>query len=296
MISAVINGIVVAGGWALLLGKGMPAYAVATHQLGYSLVALLLTAFTGLAVRYRERLIDSRAETTRLDLLMERLTRANLNYQEYAKSIQEFSIESERKRITRDIHDIVGYTLTNNITMMEAITDTMRTNPLGVPSLVSAARSNSEEGLARVREALHLLRETKIPYPTGLRAIDRLTTVFERATGVDVEFAYSELAWRFCGDIDSALYHVVQESLVNSFRHGKATRVRVFLEDEGARVRLSIKDNGEGKLEYTEGIGLLGMRERIEAVGGTFSARSKPWGFEVSVAVPKERPQDGSHG
>jgi len=82
----------------------------------------VVTAIAFLMVSYRERLIDSEGEVARLDGLVERLVHSNVRYQEYAKMVEEASTENERKRIIRDIHDIVGYTLTNNITMMEAIT------------------------------------------------------------------------------------------------------------------------------------------------------------------------------
>lgn len=247
---------------------------------------VFLGLFAALMVRYRERLIDYQTEAARLDGLVDRLTRANLRYQEYAKSVEESSTESERKRITRDIHDIVGYTLTNNITMMEAITDMMRINPLGVAHLVDVARQNAQEGLARAREALHQLRREDFGYPRGREAVERLLKVFEHATGVRTEFAYSDVAWDFAEDVDSALYHIVQESLMNSFRHGKASVIRLFLSREGGRIVLRIRDNGTGTDGIVEGIGLSGMRERMEKLGGALNAGNAPGGFDVIAAVP----------
>jgi signal transduction histidine kinase len=255
---------------------------------GYGGIAVLVTFFASVMVWYRSLLIDAHKEVERLDLLVDRLTRANLQYQEYAKIVGEASVETERKRITRDIHDIVGYTLTNNITMMEAITDMMNINPLGVAHLVNSARENAQEGLARVREALGVLREAEVPYPTGFAALQRLILVFRKATGVNVEVAFSEIQWEFPLEVETTLYHIVQESLVNSFRHGQASQVRIFLSKTEGSLVLKISDNGLGADVLKEGIGLAGMRERVERLGGALRAGSFLGGFDVTVTVPQQ--------
>ena len=167
-----------------LLGNGKTLGAVLLSVGESAIFGALLAFFCSLMTTYRERYINMNAENMRLDALIDRLSRANLEYQEYANSIHEASTEAERKRITRDIHDIVGYTLTNNITMMEAVTDIMRVNPLGVASIVRAARENAEEGLDRIREALHMLRAQEVIYPTGIDALERMIATFKRATFV----------------------------------------------------------------------------------------------------------------
>lgn len=269
---------------------GTPPVETALVIASYLVAATSVLVFCGGLIRYRELFIKSRVEIERLDRLVDRLSRANIEYQEYAKAVEEESAELERKRITRDIHDIVGYTLTNNITMMEAIIDMMRVNPLGVGSLVRSARENAEEGLARIRESLHLLRDREISFPTGIAAVRKLIAVFQRGTGVRVELQDpTGVGWHFDGEVDFALYHVIQESLMNAFRHGRATTVLVILGQEFDRYRLTIRDNGMGTTDgIAEGIGLKGMRERLEKVGGTLAAASLPDGFSVIATVPKQ--------
>ena len=121
-----------------------------------------------------------------------------------------------------------------------------------------------------------------------MKAIDRLSTVYQYATGVSIDFAFSEVDWAFGDETDAALYHVVQESLVNSFRHGKATRVRVFLNRDKGDIVMAIKDNGTGAARYDEGIGLAGMRERVAGLGGCLETNSGRGGFEVVVKIPAE--------
>ncbi len=285
LLSAVANGIILIIRGFALCSHGLGARSVMEQELTYTLALAALTVLASGVVLYREHLIDYQKENERLDGLVDRLTRANVGYQEYAKSVEETSIEGERKRITRDIHDIVGYTLTNNITMMEAITDMMNINPLGVGHLVKLARNNAQEGLSRVREALHLLRGREIEYPKGLRAVERIARQFELATGVRVEFAFSEVPWDFPEELDSLLYHLVQVSLVNSFRHGKASLIRMFLARRGDTIEFKISDNGAGASEFVEGIGLSGMRERLARLGGSLLAGPVTGGFEVTAVV-----------
>jgi signal transduction histidine kinase len=288
LFSALVNGIILLVRGFVLSSHGAGVRSVIEQELAYALIFAALTALASGIVLYREHLIGHRKENERLDGLVDRLTRANLNYQEYAQRVEEASIDGERKRITRDIHDIVGYTLTNNITMMEAITDMMNINPLGVSHLVKLARTNAQEGLTRVREALHLLRGREVEYPTGLRGIERLVRQFEVATGVRVESAFTEVQWNFPEELDSVLYHLVQESLVNSFRHGKASLIRMFLARREDAVEFKISDNGVGASEFREGIGLSGMRERLTRLGGSLSAGPVDGGFEVTATVKME--------
>jgi signal transduction histidine kinase len=79
---------------------------------------------------------------------------------------------------------------------------------------------------------------------------------------------------------------VVQESLMNSFRHGKASRVRIFLRRQDEDIVLKVSDNGMGAAIFVEGIGLAGMRERLGKLGGTLSARGVAGGFDVIASVP----------
>ena len=287
LFASLFNGIILSIRAFVLSRSAFEAQEVVSYEIELGLFLFLVTITTCLMVFYREKLIDSQSEAIRLDGLVDRLTKANLGYQEYAKTIEESSADNERKRVSRDIHDVVGYTLTNNITMMEAIKDMMRINPLGIASLVNSARENAEEGLARVREALHLLRGQRISYPKGRRAIEKLIFVFEQATGVVVELSLDNATWEYSPEVEFALYHVIQESLINAFRHGKASKIRIFFNTDLDTVTLKIRDNGGGSGQFKEDIGIAGMRERIEQLGGNLSAHAIADGFEVTASVQK---------
>jgi len=271
---------------AFMAGQGIAPGDAFFGQIDFLFLGFFLVASTSLGARYREELIRVTREKTRLDETAVKLTRLNLQYQDFAASAAETAMEDERKRITRDIHDVVGYTLTNNIAMMEAATDMMRRNPFGVPALINTARENAQEGLDLIRDALYRLRANEAQTPGGLRAVTRMCRVFERATGVKVRLELGNAAWSYGEALDSALYHLVQESLINSFRHGRAGTVTVQIAERDGNVHAAIGDDGVGASAFREGIGLRGMRERIEALGGGVSFDGAHGGFAVQARIP----------
>jgi signal transduction histidine kinase len=263
-------------------------------QLPLFLFGILVSIFGSTMTRFRESTADLLEEKERLTNSVVQLTRANSAYQEYAVRANETAAKAERQRITSDIHDIVGYTLTNNIMLLEAAQDLMQDNPLGLPTIIETARANSEEGLERVRAALYQLRRQEAPSSSGLQAIHRLASVFEQATAIVVKCEYGDLPWKRSERIDSTLYHLVQESLVNAFRHARATEVRINFHCVGDSVVVRIADDGPGGQKGgPEGIGIRGMRERVSALGGSFRAESTIHGFLVEATLPIGAITDG---
>lgn len=283
----------------VMAGGGATGFSLTASALDLAFALCLLASALVLMVRFRERLIDSQAENDRLQDAVDRLTEVNLRYQEYARTVEASSTEEERKRIIYDIHDIVGATLTNIITMTETITDMMQVNPLGVPSLVKAARENAQEGYDRIRHSLYLLRDQEVRYPTGWQGVQRLISVFQRSTRIKVELVVYDrtLRWDGNGPLEEAIYHVIQGSLLNAFRHGRAHRVRILMDREGDAVSLRVRDDGRSiePPHAAEGIGLAGLRDRVGRLGGTLAAGPVPGGFEVAALLPMETPE-ARHG
>lgn len=270
---------------ARLASLGLSTELVLRLQAITVLPGVVISVFGSLMTKYREIVVTLGQEQNRLRSSIVELTRTNSAYQDYAVVAQEHATEKERQRITRDIHDIVGYTLTNNLMLMEAAMDLMQENALALPSIIETARENAQEGLNEVRAAMYKLREQENTYPIGLNAIVRLGRVFEQATGAKVTYEFSNMPLTITDQIDSAIYHLIQEALVNSFRHGAATEVTVSFWYGPGSVQVRIQDNGEGADAIVEGIGLQGMRERLGKVGGTLTASSETHGFTVDALV-----------
>ena len=228
--------------------------------------AIVLTfALVGTALfsRYREELVQKEKDVERLDGAVLRLGRANTSYQQYALDAEERSAEHERQRITRDIHDIVGYTLTNSVVTIEAAVDMIRVDPLRVPALLQSARRNAEEGLERIRESLYRLRDQKVDHPKGIAGISRMVRNFGTAANIEVDLEIGGVPPLQLGEkVGYVTHHFVQEAIINSFRHGRATKVLVMLYWSEERFIAKVWDNGPGApAAMKEGIGLSGMRE-----------------------------------
>jgi len=257
---------------------------------GILVIHILISTLACRLILYREQLIETSIYGNRLEQAIGKLTRANTEYQDYLIKIEAESSEKERKRITRDIHDVVGYTLTNNIMLMEAATDMARMNPIGLTKLLNTARENAQEGLEQIRESLYSYRRETDFIPYGLNAVNKLIKTFELATGIKVETDYCNTPLTVSIDIDSVIYHVVQESIINALRHGKATSIRIQMNIHDVGIHVYVHDNGNGIDDSSgnvhKGIGLKGMEERLTNVGGDLSFGNVIDGFLVQVSIP----------
>ena len=258
---------------------------------------LFLTWLSGLVGHRGQQIRRQHEEFLRIDRTVRALSEANLDFQELATRVQRETEEQERRRIAREIHDIVGYTLMNIQMMMEAATDLVRSRNEGVQDLLVKTRDQAQRGLLETRRAMRNLRAVSAVQASGMRRVAEVARVFERATKVIVKLNAGNAPASFGARVDDAVYRMIQESLTNALRHGNATEITInFWVVEGA-VRVSVADNGGGSKEIVPGIGLSGMAERISHVGGTLKAENAPFGFlvlaEIPLAQPRERGEDG---
>ncbi len=122
------------------------------------------------------------------------------------------------------------------------------------------------------------------------RILEDRRTLWVVAAVVFLLFLVANLPWELDPEVDGAIYRLLQESMTNAFRHGGATHVSVRFSVREREIEVMVRDNGRGAEEVEEGIGLAGMRERVERLGGRLSARSITGGFEVLAYLPREVP------
>ena len=270
--------------WGIRVEGAAPLAAV---LLGMYL--LFLTWLVGLVGSRGQQIRRQNEELQRIDRTVRALSEANLDFQELATRVQRETEEQERRRITREIHDIVGHTLTNIQMMMEAATDLVRRDSAGLEDLLVKSRDQAQRGLMETRRAMRNLRTGSGVKTSGLGRVEEVARIFERATKARVRLNLGNAPESFGPRIDDVVYRMVQESLTNSLRHGNATEISVsFWVVEGA-LRVSIADNGAGAGEIVPGIGLAGMAERLAHVGGIMKAENTPFGFLVFSEIPLRR-------
>lgn len=236
--------------------------------------------------RYRQVMIGLSRQVVRLDKAVTDISAASQGYLREANTVEERSTKQERDRITRELHDTIGYSLTNLIMMLEAAKALAGVDPDRLRRTLDSAIGQAQEGMRETRRSLHLLRRPEIRGPEGLPAIQRMVNTYESATSTRVDVEYGNVPLSGGEEIDRFLYHFVQEGLTNSFRHGKATMIKIRFWREEDSILVTIRDNGLGATDITEGIGMMGMRERLGMLGGTLEVRNAVDGFEVKANVP----------
>ena len=198
--------------------------------------------------------------------------------------------EEERRTLARELYDEVGQALTA-VKMDIGIALRGEVEPR-VRSALEEARDLSENTLRSVRDMSQLLHPSALDdfgLPATLTAYLRN---FSHRTGIRAQLAETMEA-RLAPDIEVCVYRIVQEALSNVARHSGASACTVSLNSGGGMLRLVIEDNGRGvassanRLTSGPGLGLIGMRERAQALGGTFSIKERDGGGTiVAVALP----------
>jgi signal transduction histidine kinase len=283
-------------GAAILSGAGIQALALPAagaeraRALGDLVVQVaglsIASAFVCLVAGYRERMMRTSVEAGKFKAIAENLSHMQLEYLEFAKSAEERSTLNERNRLSAELHDSVGYVLTNLEMMLEAAKDLLAIDPARIRLLLDTGLEQVRQGMHETRKTLYLLRDAEEP-PPFFSAVQKLADVFRVSTGVEVQIDYSNFPQDCGGEVRTAFYHFIQEGLVNSFSHGRARRVTVGFRMDKEDLRVTIRDDGKGAASIGEGIGIRGMRERLGKLGGTLAMENLGDGFQIVASVPR---------
>jgi len=205
----------------------------------------------------------------------ERTTNAKLRLAH--DEVERLAKVAERERIARDLHDVLGHTL-SLIVLKSELASKLTDRDAGA----AAAEIRDVEKIAR--EALGELREAVTGYRSaGIAAeIDRAKAVLETA-GVAVDAQADE--FRLPPTHEGVLALAIRESVTNVVRHADAHTVRLRLAERDGVARYEIADDGRGSNVLLEGNGLAGMRERIEALGGTMQREGRD-GTRLVLTLP----------
>jgi signal transduction histidine kinase len=232
------------------------------------------------------------AEMRRLDSAIDRIADINASFQSALAAAEEESVRKERNRITREIHDIVGYALTNQQMMLEAALMLTPAECGRLRELLAMARDGVGEGIRETRKTLYALRRVDERKSPDFGVILKVARNFEMVTGVKVTVDFTNSRGELGPGSWMALYRLIQESMINAFRHGKAKSISIIFREDRDDFHVLVRDDGVGAPDMIEGIGLKGMRERAASFGGEFEAGNTMDGFMVSARFPKSRDEE----
>ncbi len=251
--------------------------------------------FTGDDVGIAETLAAQASVSVQNATLFEQAETARERLQTLSRRLVDVQ-ERERHAVARELHDDAGQALASlrfSLQLFEA-------EAAADPTLTTRLEE-LKQTVDGVLESLHDLASDLRPASLdhlGLEAALRQHVVRQgRKFGLEAHFRARGLDQRLPPPVETALYRATQEALTNVVRHARANRVDVLLESHGGRVAVVVEDDGIGfapdHVAEPNRLGIVGMRERVEAVGGTLDVESAPGsGTTVVLEVPSA-PPDG---
>jgi signal transduction histidine kinase len=202
--------------------------------------------------------------------------------------------EEERREISRELHDVIAQTLTGINVRLAALKKEAAINTKGLDRNIARTQRLVEKSVNIVHQFARELRPAVLDDLGLIPALHSFMKSFTARTGVRSHLKAFAAVEKMDTAKRTVLYRIAQEALTNVTRHAKANRVEVNIQKIPKGARMDIKDDGRSfqveRVMQNKGnkrLGLLGMRERVEMVGGTFCVESAPGlGTTVRVEIP----------
>ncbi|MFI7128082.1 sensor histidine kinase [Nonomuraea sp. NPDC050153] len=210
------------------------------------------------------------------------------------RHLAEAAVADERRRIARELHDVIGHSMSLIAVKATVANHVADARPQEVRAALAVIEQTSRGTLAEIHRVLGLLRsdgdlqETHVPVP-GMANLPELAA-HARSAGVEVDLTVRAEA-ELSPTVAASVYRIVQQALTNVITHAGPTRCSVTVDVDGQAAVIEVVDDGprHGRPSRTVpgGHGLIGMRERVKLYGGMFSAEFRPeGGFRVAARLP----------
>ncbi len=202
------------------------------------------------------------------------------------------AVTQERRRMAQELHDTLAQYLTGIKLQLDLAEDLIRQGrkvPAEAFTRIERARENIAASLVETRRILEALRLTILEENELTLAFEQMVEQITRGTDLAVRLEVEGDPYALPIEVESDLFRIGQQALINSMRHAGAARITIQLHYRPDRVQLRVQDDGTGfdpQLQ-TVGFGLTGMRERAQRIGAELTVRSQPGsGTEVLLTLP----------
>jgi signal transduction histidine kinase len=201
--------------------------------------------------------------------------------------------ETERRYVARELHDDAGQVLASLMLGLRLLERDAQC-PETVLATVQQLKHRTESVLENLHRLAANLRPASLDHLGLVAALRQYQEMLQDQHGLQIELDAEFFEGRLPSDVETALYRIVQEALTNVIRHAQATQVEVLLEQRSDQLKLIVEDNGVGfdpAVAMQSGrLGLFGMRERAEMLGGILTVQSAVGtGTTVLLEVPYDR-------
>lgn len=185
----------------------------------------------------------------------------------YAKQVEEYAQSEERNRISKDIHDDLGHRLIRQKMMMEAALQIYEMEPDKAKAILEQVRDQMGEAMDTLRRTVrNLAPSTQASHQYSLH---QLVQSAGESLGIAIDVRMLGVPYPLYPSFEYILYRNAQEAITNAIRHGQASSVTIMLTYEDRQVQMTVQNNGlVPDIDLHKGLGLRGMQERTELVGG----------------------------
>lgn len=242
--------------------------AISSRTVAFILIGIVVV---NLVARLREQ----QDEVTTANI---KLTKYATTLENFVLSLEQLTISRERNRLAHELHDTLAHTLSALSVQLEATDTLWQTNPQQSHELLQNALVTTRSGLTETRRALQALRASPLDdLGLGLAIQAMAASAAERSgfsLTLDVPIQLSDLN----PNVEQTMYRVIQEALENITRHANARNVSLSIKRDDHKVTTLVVDDGIGfdasLIEQNRRLGVHGMRERVEMLGGVFDIQS----------------------
>lgn len=226
---------------------------------------------------YYEHLLTQSDLETKSDLLKGQM-----------QAMEELSIINERNRISRDLHDSVGHTLSTIVIQLAAISKlTEESNP-AASKMLQQLHQFAKDGLTNIRQVIHEMKPANYRKIAFVERIKALIQEFELNSQIQVFFQANDMLWALNEEQETLIFRAIQEFLGNSAKHSQADEIRIQYHFTQNTLILTMQDNGIGTAAISPKMGLTGMEERVKLLGGKLTMQSAVGqGFRSRIVLPK---------
>jgi signal transduction histidine kinase len=281
IMAAVLN---LAATVAIIKGLGASNSDVIQYALQISVGMLFVMVVVLLMKRAQE-------QTRRAEGLLQDLRAVNLQLKTAHQKEKELAIAEERMRLARDIHDGLGHHLTVLSVQLQAAEKLVERSPQSAAEAIRISRAETQAALDEVRQSVGVMRQSPAESRPLPELLSGLVQDFGQHTGLQAAFEPSGSPLELSPFARQTLFRIAQEGLTNAQKHGQGvTRIAVRLEFTSEAVSLVVQDDGRADSPAQAekpGFGLIGLRERLEELGGSLHSGPRPTGgFELAAHIP----------
>ncbi|MFT4220598.1 MAG: histidine kinase [Microbacterium sp.] len=261
--------------WAIAMGAALAAefvimFTVVSREPGW------VTWTFGVALTCGAFVFVRRQRT-----LVERLHAAQTRLAERART-------DERHRIAREMHDLVGHSLTVALLHLGSARLALDDDLHAARAALAEAESAARDSLDDVRAAVGLMRSGDAAAASPAPAVADIPDLVHsyRNAGADIDLDLRGVPAGIAAGRSLIAYRIVQESLTNAVRHGDGGPIKVRLDTTRERIRITVRNGGAPRGRRPAGTGIIAMNERVATLGGTLSAGPSAGGWLVEAVIP----------